>query len=74
MRPGRFAFAGRSDATSRFDPTTRRPPLLAGFTVILYCQFAGERIVIGLGLPIPGPIAGMAILFGRLPLLWRLVF
>ncbi|WP_096174096.1 CidA/LrgA family protein [Cohaesibacter sp. ES.047] len=31
--------------------------------VILLCQLAGEALVALLGLPIPGPVAGMALLF-----------
>lgn len=40
--------------------------MLNAFTLILCCQLAGEFIVLGLGLPIPGPVAGMALLFGGL--------
>ncbi len=32
-------------------------------TLILVCQLAGELLVAGLGLPVPGPVIGMALLF-----------
>lgn len=38
-------------------------PLLAGFTWLLLFQCAGEAVVRLAGLPIPGPVAGMALLF-----------
>ncbi len=37
--------------------------MLNAFMLILCCQLAGEAIVSGLGLPVPGPVAGMALLF-----------
>ncbi len=37
--------------------------MLAYLTVIFCCQLAGELIVTATGLPIPGPVAGMTILF-----------
>lgn len=40
--------------------------LLNAFTAILVCQLAGEFFVSALGLPFPGPVAGMALLFGIL--------
>jgi holin-like protein len=36
--------------------------MLDGLIVILCCQVAGEFLVAALGLPVPGPVAGMAIL------------
>ena len=42
--------------------------LLAWFTLILVCQLAGELFVTALKLPFPGPVAGMALLFGFLVL------
>jgi putative effector of murein hydrolase LrgA (UPF0299 family) len=40
--------------------------MLSGLTTLLACQLAGELIVGLLGLPLPGPICGMALLFGGL--------
>ncbi|MDH5258631.1 MAG: CidA/LrgA family protein [Gammaproteobacteria bacterium] len=37
--------------------------MLEAIAVLLVCQLMGELIVIGLGLPLPGPVIGMAILF-----------
>ncbi|MEM6422498.1 MAG: CidA/LrgA family protein [Pseudomonadota bacterium] len=34
--------------------------------LILACQLAGESLVAALGLPLPGPVIGMALLFGGL--------
>jgi putative effector of murein hydrolase LrgA (UPF0299 family) len=39
---------------------------LAWFTLILVCQLAGELFVTFFGLPFPGPVAGMALLFALL--------
>lgn len=36
--------------------------LINGLIIILLCQFAGELIAHGLGLPIPGTIIGMLLL------------
>ncbi len=41
-------------------------PALAG---LLGCQLAGEILVRGLMLPLPGPVAGLGLMFGAL--LWR---
>ena len=41
-------------------------PLLAGFTWLLLFQCAGEAVVRLAALPIPGPVAGMALLFAAL--------
>jgi len=47
--------------------------LLGSITVLVLCQLAGEAIVRLFGLPLPGPVAGMVILFlglvirGRVP-------
>jgi holin-like protein len=38
-------------------------PLLTGFTWLLVFQCAGEGLVRLAGWPIPGPVAGMALLF-----------
>lgn len=46
---------------------------LAFITLLLGCQLAGEVLRLALGLPVPGPVIGMALLFagllvrGRLP-------
>ncbi len=37
--------------------------MLNFFIVLLVCQLAGESIVVGLGLPLPGPVVGMLLLF-----------
>jgi holin-like protein len=41
-------------------------PLLAGFTWLLLFQCAGEALVRLAGWPVPGPVAGMALLFAAL--------
>lgn len=38
-------------------------PLLVGFTWLLLFQCAGEALVLLAGWPVPGPVAGMALLF-----------
>ena len=43
--------------------------MIAALAALLACQLAGEVLVRALGLPLPGPVAGMAILFGAL--VWR---
>lgn len=40
--------------------------MIASLSVILICQLIGEVIVRGLRLPLPGPVIGMALLFGAL--------
>lgn len=42
--------------------------MLGQLTLIFVCQFAGELIAGGLGLPVPGPVIGMVILFAFLVL------
>lgn len=37
--------------------------MLLGLFILLACQLAGEAIIVTLGLPIPGPVVGMLILF-----------
>jgi holin-like protein len=44
-------------------------PLLAGITWLILFQCAGEAIAYVLGIPIPGPVLGMVLLF--LALRWR---
>lgn len=47
--------------------------MLGSITVIFACQLAGELMVQALGLPLPGPVAGMILLLlglfvrGRIP-------
>ncbi|MCP3397168.1 MULTISPECIES: CidA/LrgA family protein [unclassified Bradyrhizobium] len=36
--------------------------MIAGLSLILFCQLVGEVVVRGLGLPMPGPVLGMALL------------
>ena len=40
--------------------------MLPALTLILSCQLAGELITRFLGLPVPGPVAGMVLLFALL--------
>ena len=40
--------------------------MLGALTLILLCQLAGEIITRIAGLPVPGPVIGMVILFGLL--------
>jgi putative effector of murein hydrolase LrgA (UPF0299 family) len=40
--------------------------MLGYLTVIFCCQLAGELIVAASGLPVPGPVIGMALLFAGL--------
>jgi putative effector of murein hydrolase LrgA (UPF0299 family) len=37
--------------------------VLSALTLILICQLCGELVTRSFGLPLPGPVAGMAILF-----------
>ncbi len=37
--------------------------MIANLSLILLCQLAGEIFVRGLGLPIPGPVVGLVLLF-----------
>lgn len=43
--------------------------MVIGLLWILGCQLAGQLLVDHTGLPVPGPVAGMVLLFGVL--LWR---
>jgi holin-like protein len=36
--------------------------MIASFSLILLCQLAGEALVRGLGLPMPGPVIGLMLL------------
>jgi holin-like protein len=40
--------------------------MLAYLTVIFACQLLGELLISATGLPVPGPVCGMAILFAGL--------
>jgi putative effector of murein hydrolase LrgA (UPF0299 family) len=40
--------------------------MLNAITLILCCQLAGELLVTAGGLPVPGPVCGMALLFAGL--------
>ena len=40
--------------------------MLFYLTVILVCQLAGESLVVAAGLPLPGPVVGMVLLFAGL--------
>ena len=42
--------------------------MLQGLALIFLCQLAGETLVRLLGVPVPGPVAGMVILLGGLVL------
>lgn len=37
--------------------------MLFYLTLILFCQLGGELIVSSIGMPVPGPVIGMALLF-----------
>ncbi len=43
--------------------------MIAAFTVLLLCQLAGEVAVQASGIPVPGPVIGMLLLF--IGLRWR---
>ena len=43
--------------------------MLGYITLLLACQLAGEAVVRLTGIPVPGPVAGMAILLAGL--IWR---
>jgi holin-like protein len=40
--------------------------VLRALTVLVLCQFAGEVIARGVGLPLPGPVVGLLLLLGIL--------
>lgn len=40
--------------------------MLNALTLILGCQLAGELLITATGLPVPGPVCGMALLFAGL--------
>ena len=52
--------------------------MVQGMLLLLLCQLAGEWLMVWLGLPIPGPVAGMLILlvglmiYGKVPEFLRL--
>jgi holin-like protein len=47
--------------------------MVQGFLILLLCQLFGEWLMVWLGIPVPGPVAGMILLliglviFGRVP-------
>jgi len=43
--------------------------MIAAFAVLLVCQLVGETATRALGLPLPGPVLGMMLLFAAL--VWR---
>ena len=45
--------------------------MLRFITLLLVLQLLGESVVVGTGLPVPGPVVGMALLFALLALLGR---
>lgn len=45
--------------------------MVQGFMILLVCQLAGEWLMVSLGWPIPGPVAGMLLLLAGLLLLGR---
>ena len=40
--------------------------MLGAITLLLVCQLAGEILTMATGLPLPGPVVGMALLFAGL--------
>jgi putative effector of murein hydrolase LrgA (UPF0299 family) len=40
--------------------------MIGGFALLLLCQLAGEAVSRGLGLPVPGPVLGLVLLFAGL--------
>ena len=40
--------------------------MLGAITLLLVCQLAGEVLTMATGLPLPGPVVGMALLFAGL--------
>jgi holin-like protein len=40
--------------------------MIRAFALLLLCQLAGEGVARGLGLPVPGPVIGLLLLFGAL--------
>jgi holin-like protein len=46
--------------------SARGVPMIASLSLILLCQLAGEVIVRGFALPMPGPVVGLVLLLGLL--------
>jgi holin-like protein len=40
--------------------------MIEAFALLLLCQLAGEILSLGLGLPMPGPVIGLLLLFAGL--------
>ena len=55
--------AATSVAAPEPAPAPGPAPALRGFGVLLACQLAGESLVRLLGLPLPGPVIGLLLLF-----------
>ncbi len=56
-----------ADAARDSPPAPRENArMLEHLTLIFGCQLAGELIVAATGLPVPGPVCGMALLFAGL--------
>jgi holin-like protein len=51
-----------------FDDKGQVLMILKFITLLLLCQLAGEVFVLWSGLPVPGPVVGMALLFAGLTL------
>ncbi len=45
--------------------------MLNAITLFVCCQFVGEVAARGLGLPLPGPVVGLLLLFAGLTLVYR---
>ncbi len=52
-------------------PVPGGPAVLPFFTLVLACQLAGEAFARVTGLPVPGPILGLVLLFAALTLRGR---
>ncbi len=46
--------------------------MILALTLLLSCQLFGEVVARGLGIPVPGPVIGLALLVGMLALFARL--
>jgi holin-like protein len=46
--------------------------MIASLAALLLCQLAGEALALGLNLPAPGPVIGMALMIGVLALRERI--
>lgn len=72
-RPARHSPDGSNHAiVERPSRPIYESPMIAGFAVLLLCQLVGEIVVRSLGLPLPGPVLGLGLLFVALALRSRL--